>query len=221
MEMLDKLPGFAFVIIITVGLGMMGILILVATSFLKIVVVIHILKSALGLQEVPPSMLINALALCLTIYIMAPVGIQMQNIFAEYNIDVNNLKDPNIYPAAKASIKPLKRFMLEHTGESEKAFFANGLDKSLQKHNLPKIDKENLIILLPAFTTSQLKSAFQTGFMIYLPFIIIDLIVSNILLALGMIMVSPIMISLPFKLLLFVMVDGWSRLLNSLVLSYL
>ena len=221
MELVDRLPGFALLIIGSLGLGLMGILILVATSFLKLVVVMHILKSALGLQEVPPSMLINTLALVLTIYIMAPVGVQMMNIFSEYNISSENLKDPNIYPAAKASIEPLKDFMQEHTGEKETAFFANGLDKSMAKRNLPKMDKESLIVLIPAFTTSQLKSAFQTGFMIYLPFIIIDLIVSNVLLALGMIMVSPIMISLPFKLLLFVMVDGWSRLLNSLVLSYL
>lgn len=221
MELIDKLPGFVAIGVVTVGLGLMGILILVATSFLKLIVVMHILKSALGLQEAPPGMLINALALSLTVYIMAPVGIQMKNIFTQYEINLNNLRDPNLYPAAKASVAPLKTFLDKNTGKSERAFFANGLDKSMASHNLPKIDRDSLIVLIPAFATSQLKSAFQTGFMIYLPFIIIDLIVSNILLALGMIMVSPIMISLPFKLLLFVMVDGWSRLLNSLVLSYL
>ncbi|TQV69934.1 EscR/YscR/HrcR family type III secretion system export apparatus protein [Exilibacterium tricleocarpae] len=220
MELLDRLPGFPIYITLIVALGLGTVLGVVATSFLKIIVVIHIVKSALGLQEAPPTTALNALALILTAYIMAPVGLQALNIFQQHDVDLNNLKDPRIAVAMKDSFQPLREFLFRHSSQRERLFFVTAAEKIWPQDHAQELDEKDFIVLLPAFTTSQLKSAFEVGFLIYLPFIIIDLIISNVLLALGMIMVSPIVISLPFKLLLFVLVDGWSRLLHGLVLSY-
>lgn len=180
----------------------------------------HITKNALGLHEVPPGVAINALGLILTIYIMAPVGMQMANTFQAQNPNLDNLRDPQLLIAAEKSVDPLRNFLYKHSSTREREFFVKAAKKIWPPEFYEKLEETNLLVLIPAFTTSQLKSAFEVGFLIYLPFIIIDLIVSNILLALGMIMVSPIIISMPFKLLLFVTVDGWSRLLHGLVLSY-
>jgi type III secretion protein R len=220
MEVIDKIPGFPVYLIAMIVFSFAGIAAIIATSFLKIVVVIHITKSALGLQEVPPAMAINALALILTLYIMAPVGIQIRDNLARQDIDLENLKDPKIFTAVQESAEPLREFLIKHSNPRERSFFMNSAEKLWPPEQAENISESNLLILIPSFTTTQLKSAFEVGFLIYLPFIVIDLIISNILLALGMIMVSPIMISMPFKLLLFVLVDGWSRLLHGLVLSY-
>lgn len=220
MEVANNLPGLPIFVVILFVVGLAGVMLIVMTAFLKLVVVLHLVKSALGLHEVPPNMAINALALILTLYIMAPVGIEIQQNFKSYNVDISNLKDPKVATAAINSIEPLKMFMKKHSRQEERLFFYNSAKKTWPEKQAESLSEEHFLILIPSFATSQLKSAFEVGFMIYLPFIIIDLIISNILLALGMIMVSPIVISLPFKLLLFVMVDGWSRLLHGLVLSY-
>jgi len=220
MEAADNLPGLPVYIVILFVVGLAGIMLIVMTSFLKLVVVLHLVKSALGLHEVPPNMAINALALILTLYIMAPVGMDVYENFKTYNVDIYNLKNPDVATAALTSIEPLKMFMKKHSSQEERLFFYNSAKKMWSKKQVEILSEDHFLILIPSFATSQLKSAFEVGFMIFLPFIVIDLIISNILLALGMIMVSPIVISLPFKLLLFVMVDGWSRLLHGLVLSY-
>lgn len=220
MEALSNLPGFPLFIIVLLVFSLGSILVIIATSFLKIVVVIHIMKNALGLHEVPPGSAINALALVLTIYIMAPVGMDALEIFNRSSEHVENFKDPKVLLAARESATPLVEFLKKHSLPRERQFFLRSADKLWPPEHAAKLKEDNLLVLLPAFTISQLKSAFEVGFLIYLPFIAIDLIIANILLALGMIMVSPVVISLPFKLLLFVLVDGWSLLLHSLVLSY-
>ena len=220
MEALDRLPGLPLYLVLLTVFGLASIAVVVVTSFLKIVVVIHLLKSALGLQEVPPNTAINALALILTIFIMAPVGVGIYNNFSAYDVDLDNLKDPKIVEAAVGSLGPLREFLAKHSSQREREFFMSAAKQIWPDELAAKLQPDDMLILMPSFTTTQLKSAFEVGFMIYLPFIIIDLIVSNILLALGMMMVSPIVISLPFKLLLFVLVDGWTRLLHGLVLSY-
>ncbi|MFT5083250.1 MAG: type III secretion protein R [Lentisphaeria bacterium] len=220
MEHLDKLPSFPLFFILLVVGALFTAFMVIATSFLKIVVVLHITKSALGLQEVPPNMAINALALILTIYIMAPVGIQMSENFSQYNIDLNNLRDKRIFPAAMKSSEPLREFLITHSSSRERLFFMDTAKKMWPQKQAEELTERHLLVAIPAFTATQLKSAFEVGFLIYLPFIVIDMIVSNILLALGMMMVSPMTISAPFKLLLFVLVDGWSRLLHGLILSY-
>ena len=173
------------------------------TSFLKIAVVLTLVRNALGVQQVPPNMALYGLALILSAYVMGPVVMQIGD----------ELRAP---PA----VEPMRGFMLKNSRPEQRDFFlrtARGLWGEQQARNLKEDD---LLVLIPSFLLSELTAAFQIGFLLYLPFVIIDLIVSNILLAMGMMMVSPVTISMPLKLFLFVMVDGWTRLIQGLVLSY-
>jgi type III secretion protein R len=189
-----------------------------ATSFIKLSVVLLLVRNALGVQQIPPNMALNALAMILSGYIMAPVILQTSDIFAAHHFDFTTAA--GIKSAYEAGAGPLTKFLLAHTGEREKVFFVQAAQSLWPKDVVSRITPDNLAIVLPAFTVSQLRESFEIGFLLYLPFIAIDLIVSNILLAMGMMMVSPLTISLPFKLFLFVMVDGWSRLVLGLVKSY-
>ncbi len=219
-------------IILLVSLSLLPMVAMVATSYLKIVVVMSLIRNALGIQSIPPNMVINALALILTFYIMAPVCQESWNIivkekaaFEERQKTKEEAKDGQpVFEAdiaAKAS-GPFKEWMLRQAGERERAFFVGTAERLWAKDGEKEavVDNESIFIVLPAFCVSELTKAFQIGFLVYLPFIAIDIIVSNILLAMGMMMVSPVTISLPFKLLLFVMVDGWSMLIQGLVRSY-
>ena len=138
----------------------------------------------------------------------------------QLSIELLNDKIIAITDAVKDSFTPFEDFLLKHSNEQERNFFVQTTKKIWPKKYSDKISNRNLLILIPSFLVSELTSAFQIGFLLYLPFIIIDLIISNILISMGMIMVSPIVISLPFKVLLFVLVDGWVRLIHGLILSY-
>ena len=190
---------------------------ILGTSFLKLMVVFGILRNATGLQQIPPNMALNSLAIILTMYIMAPVGMEIYNIMKDKEI---SLKDNSWQAVVKEGAEPYRNFLKKHTSERERAFFLKTARSLWPDEYRQELSTDNLMVLLPAFALSELTKAFQIGFLLYLPFIIIDLIVSNILLAMGMMMVSPMTISLPFKLLLFVLLDGWSRLIQGLVLSY-
>lgn len=191
---------------------------IVATSFVKLSVVMLLVRNSLGAQNIPPNTSINALAIILSGYIMAPVFMETYDLVTakHYNFStVEGLK--GAYEAGKG---PLTQFLTLHASEREKVFFLEAARNLWPPKLGDRITPENIAIILPAFTVSQLREAFEIGFLLYLPFIAIDLIVSNILLAMGMMMVSPLTISLPFKLFLFVMIDGWSRLLLGLVKTY-
>ena len=191
------------------------------TSFLKLVVVFSILRNATGLQQIPPNIAMNALAIILTLYIMAPVGYEAYEIIQKEEIQFDlKSEDMNWVEDLKLIIKPYKQFIKENTNEQQRTFFLKSTRLLWPKKYQMELDENDFIVLLPSFCLSELTKAFQIGFLLYLPFIIIDLIVSNILLAMGMMMVSPMTISLPFKLLLFVLLDGWTRLIHGLVLSY-
>ena len=191
------------------------------TSFLKLVVVFSILRNATGLQQIPPNIAMNALAIILTLYIMAPVGYEAFEIIQKEEIQFNlKSQDMDWVEDLKLIVKPYKQFIKQNTNEQQRAFFLKSTRLLWPKKYQMELDENDFIVLLPSFCLSELTKAFQIGFLLYLPFIIIDLIVSNILLAMGMMMVSPMTISLPFKLLLFVLLDGWTRLIHGLVLSY-
>ncbi|MEJ2681932.1 MAG: type III secretion system export apparatus subunit SctR [Gammaproteobacteria bacterium] len=202
-------------------LGVMSLVPFVAimtTSFVKLAVVFSILRNALGLQSIPPNMAVYGLAIILTVYIMAPVGFEVQRILAPYDI---NLDDPEkIQIVFREGSKPIHAFLKKHTDRSELRFFLDSARKLWPEEEARGISIDSFFILVPAFTVSELTSAFEIGFLLYLPFIAIDLVISNILLAMGMMMVSPMTISLPFKLLLFVLIDGWAKLIHALVLTY-
>ncbi|OPA94127.1 EscR/YscR/HrcR family type III secretion system export apparatus protein [Pseudomonas fluorescens] len=201
------------------AMSLMPMLLIVCTAFLKIVIVLMITRNAIGVQQVPPSMAINAIALAATLFIMAPVGYEIAQIVKVTPLDLANVQ--TMQQTGLEAIKPLRAFMLRNVDPDVLTHLLENTARMWPAQMAQEVQREDLILLIPAFVLSQLQSGFEIGFLIYIPFIVIDLIVSNLLLALGMQMVSPMTISLPLKLLLFVLVSGWSRLLDSLFLSYL
>ncbi len=181
------------------------------TSFLRFVIVFSMLKTAMGTQQVPPSIVIIGLAMILTFYTMGTTFSKMYELGS-----VPYQKNQNMIEAINEGSKPLKEFMMKQTRESDLAFFVE-----LSQKTPPKSPEEiTLWQVAPAFIISELKTAFEIGFIIFVPFIVLDLVVANILLALGMFMLSPTIISLPFKLLIFIAVDGWALIVQGLVTSY-
>lgn len=200
------------------ALSMLPFIIMMGTAFIKISVVLALLRNALGIQQIPPNMAMHGIALAMTLFIMAPVGLESFQLMQEQQI---TLTEPHALKLIfEVVLEPYRAFLLSHTAPADLERFQE-VARTLwaDKYHID-IHQDNLVILLPAFVTTQLMEAFEIGFLIYLPMLIIDLVVSNILLAMGMMMVSPMTISLPFKLLLFVMLDGWSRVINALMMSY-
>jgi len=226
-------------IILFVGLSLLPFVAMIATSYLKIVVVMSLIRNALGIQSIPPNMVLNALAMILTFYIIAPVaseswGLLQQEMAARRQGTAVASSAPAAAPDAASggdwletdavarAAEPFRAWLSAHTSDRERAFFVHTAETLWAKNGEPAtVDPESYYILLPSFCVSELTKAFQIGFLVYLPFIAIDIIVSNILLAMGMMMVSPVTISLPFKLLLFVMVNGWTLLIQGLVRGYI
>ena len=181
------------------------------TSFLRFVIVFSMLKTAMGTQQVPPSIVIIGLSIILTFFTMGKKKKKMYDMGS-----VPYQKNQNIVAAIDEGSKPLKEFMMKQTRESDLSFFIE-----LSKKRPPASPDEITIWeVAPAYIISELKTAFEIGFVIFVPFIVLDLVVANILLALGMFMLSPTIISLPFKLLIFIAVDGWALIVQGLVTSY-
>ena len=193
-------------------LSLVPAILMLATSFTRIVVVLSILRSAIGIPNLPPNQVIMGLALFLTLFVMSPV-------FAKANSDalqpyLNNTIDQNT--ALQRGMDPFREFMLKETRQEDLQVFID-----LSKETRPATAADvSIEVLLPAFVVSELKTAFTMGFLLYIPFLIIDLVVASALMSMGMVMVSPTQIALPFKLLLFVMVDGWILVVQSLVRSF-
>jgi len=200
--------------------GMAPFIAVLISSFVKIVIVMHMLRSALGLQQAPPNLAINGIAIILSMYIMAPVGMQTFERFQEYDVSITDIQNPDFKAAIAGSILPVKDFLKRNSSHQERQFFSHATKKLWPPKYSEGVTEDHLLVLVSSFLVSELTLAFQIGFLIALPFIVIDLIVANILISMGMIMVAPIMISLPFKVLLFVLIDGWSRLTHGLILSY-
>ncbi|WP_456412312.1 type III secretion system export apparatus subunit SctR [Thiolapillus sp.] len=217
MDLTQFSPSSALITVILLALA--PFVAVMVTSFTKIVVVLSLLRNALGLQQVPPNLVINGLALVLSIYVMYPVGQEMLDRTAGME-DIG--KDANtMLEAANNAKEPLREFLVDHVSPREQGFFLKTIRKMLPEDKSAEVGSEDFVVLVPAFTISELTAAFEIGFLIFLPFIVIDLVIANILMAMGMMMLSPTVISLPFKLLLFVLVDGWVKLTHGLVLSYL
>ena len=200
------------ILILMTAVTLLPGIVLMMTAFTRIVIVLAILRQALGAGQAPPNQVLIGLSLFLTLFVMGPVVDKIntdavQPYMAE-QIDATT--------ALQRGAEPLKRFMLDQTRESDIATFVRisggkGFDKP---EDVP------LRILVPAFATSELQSAFQIGFLIFIPFVIIDLVVASALMSMGMMMLSPVLISLPFKLMLFVLVDGWSLVMGTLAASF-
>ena len=191
------------------------------TSFTKIVVVLSLLRNALGLQQVPPNVVLNGLAIILSVYVMYPVFVATYDeIENPEELTAEGMSVEKALALVDQGKEPLKAFLIKHSSEKERAFFLNSITRILPEDKRDQVTASDFIVVIPAFTVSELTHAFQIGFLIFLPFLIIDMVVANILLALGMMMLSPTMVSLPFKLLLFVFVSGWTKLIHGLVLTY-
>lgn len=202
------------------ALGMLPLLAVLTTSFAKIQIVLTLTRNALGVQSTPPSLVLNALALMITCYVMAPVAVKA---YQPLKSDLERGGMPTgrlIVEAAKAAYDPLKAFLTKHAHERERDFFVSVTRRMWPAELADSVSRDDLSVLIPAFVLSQLSEAFVIGMIIYVVFIVVDFIVASVLLALGMSMISPTVVSVPFKLLLFISTDGWSMLLHSLILSY-
>jgi flagellar biosynthesis protein FliP len=200
------------VVIVLTLLALAPSIVLVMTSFTRIVIIFSFLRTAMGTQQTPPTQLLVSLALILTIFIMEPVAREAY----QYGIKPYMDKKIGYEEAFDQSVKPFKAFMIRNTREKDLALFyrIRGIENPMHAEGVP------LTILIPAFMISEMKTAFQIGFLLYLPFLVIDMVVSSILMAMGMMMLPPIMISLPFKLLIFVLVDGFNLLVGNMVESF-
>ncbi|WP_395328985.1 flagellar type III secretion system pore protein FliP [Novosphingobium sp. BL-8H] len=208
-------PGMSLSLQLLLIMGLLTILpslVLMMTSFTRILVVLAILRQAIGLQQSPPNQVLIGLALFLSLFVMSPTLERVNaNAIAPYAADKINAQQ-----AIEAGGREFHAFMIRQTRERDLTMFAD-MAKAPRFANTADVP---FSILLPAFVTSELKTAFQIGFMLFLPFLVIDLVVSSVLMSLGMMMMSPMVVSLPFKLLLFVMVDGWALLMGSLAASF-
>jgi len=207
------------------AMSLLPFVLLMVTSFVKISVVLSIVRNALGTQQIPPTQVITGLAIILTVYIMAPTGIEMYRAGEVDVMRTGQLMSPEtvgqLLAAANRSKEPLRGFLAKKVTTKDRALFYNLAKKMRKEEDRKDIGDSDFMVLVPAFVVSELKEAFQIGFILFVPFIVIDMVVANILLALGMHMLSPTTISMPFKLLLFVMVDGWYLIAKGLVVGYL
>lgn len=201
------------------GMSLVPLLLIICSAFLKVSIVLTITRNAIGVQQVPPNMALYAIALAATLFIMAPVGHNIADALNERPLNFSNTE--TLQSTALNAMKPLQAFMSRNTNPDILTHLLENTQRMWPKARADEASRDDLMLLIPAFMLSELESGFQMGFLIYIPFIVIDLIVSNLLLALGMQMVAPMTISLPLKLLVFVLVQGWTQLLDSLFYSYL
>ncbi|OJZ20378.1 MAG: flagellar biosynthetic protein FliP [Thiobacillus sp. 65-29] len=199
-------------LLLLTSLSFLPAMLLMMTSFTRIIIVLSLLRMALGTQSTPPNQVLIGLALFLTFFVMSPT---LDRIYTEAYQPLSENRMQLQEALGKGAV-PLRAFMLKQTRETDLALFA----RMSGTNGLKSPDDVPMRILIPAFITSELKTAFQIGFAVFIPFLIIDMVVASVLMAMGMMMVSPMLVSLPFKIILFVLVDGWNLLLGSLAQSF-
>ena len=208
------------------GLSLLPFAVMLLTSYLKVVIVLSLLRNAIGVQQSPPNQVLNGIAMLVTIYVMFPTGLAMYNASSEYikqNAPQVLFSGPTatyLVNVADKAKEPLRDFLQRNTVQKNMTSFYQLAYRTFPVEYRATLKPNDFIVLIPAFITSQLKSAFEIGVLIYLPFFVIDMVTSNILLAMGMMMLSPLTIALPLKLLLLVMVDGWTVIIQGLTMSF-
>lgn len=211
---ISSLNDSFYFLFIFIGIALVPFLAVVTTSFTKIVVVLSIARQAIGTAQTPPNMVIMSLAMMLTCFSMYPVFVEIYD-----NVDQKMWREKQsgqaLFALAERAKEPLRNYLAKHARDEDRQLFFDLMKKSESK-NIVDVTTNDFIILAPAFLISELTLAFQIGFLLYLPFLVIDMTVANLLMALGMQMLSPTTISLPFKILLFVLVDGWRLLAEGL-----
>ena len=206
------------VIIATAAIGLIPFLVITTTAFLKISIVLFLVRNALGTQQTPPTLVMYAIAIVLTAYVSAPLASEVYARLTAPGVDFSTAE--GLQAAGASIVGPLRSSLERFTPVQERDFLLSAAQRIWPPDFYRQASPDDLLIVIPAYVVSELTRAFQTGFLLYLPFIAVDLIVSNVLMAMGMVMVSPLVISTPFKILLFVLVSGWTRLLHGLILSY-
>lgn len=221
-----KPPQLIAELAVLAGLSILPYAVMLLTSYVKIVVVLSLLRNALGVQQSPPNQVLNGIALLMSIYVMFPTGVAMYNA-ASKAINTDAPKElftgataPYLMNVLDEGKEPLRDFIQRNSIGKHITSFYQLAYRSYPEEYRSSLKQNDFLVLIPAFITTQLKAAFEIGVVIYLPFFVIDLVVSNILLAMGMMMLSPLTIALPLKLLLLVMVDGWTILIQNLVLTF-
>jgi flagellar biosynthetic protein FliP len=194
------------------ALSFLPAILLMMTGFTRIVIVLSLLRQALGTQSVPPNQVIVGLSLFLTLFVMGPT---LDRVYEDAYVPYNNNSLP-FEQALQRAEAPMRAFMSKQTRQSDLALFV----KLAKLDVATRADSAPMRVLIPAFVTSELKSAFQIGFMIFIPFLVIDIVVASVLMSLGMMMLSPVLVALPFKLMIFVLADGWNLLMGSLAASF-
>jgi type III secretion protein R len=208
------------VVLLTLGLlALAPFMAIMVTSFAKIVIVLSLVRNALGLQQVPPNLVLNGLALVLSIYIMAPIALQIGDA-AQRRLGGSAVESKAFLDVISEAREPIRAFLGKHAQPREREFFVRSAEKLWPQEQARALKNDDLMVLTPAFTVSELTAAFKIGFIVYLAFVIVDLVVANVLVALGMMMFSPTVVSVPLKLLLFVLLDGWAKLIHGLILTY-
>ena len=199
-------------LLLMTGLSFLPAMLLMMTSFTRIIIVFSLLRQAMGTQSSPPNQVLLGLAMFLTFFIMAPVG---EKIYTDAYLPLAENKISFMEALDRGAV-PLRSFMLRQTRDADLATFT----KVANQPKPASADQVPMRVLIPAFATSELKTAFQIGFIVFIPFLIIDMVVASVLMSMGMMMMSPVIVALPFKIMLFVMVDGWNLLIASLVKSF-
>ena len=214
---MSQTPDFASLILAVFALALLPFAAMVVTSYTKIVVVLGLLRQAIGVQQVPPTTVLNGIAIIVSCYVMAPVGMEAMKQAQTHGAEGGGNAVVQLLDGAR---DPFRQFLVKHTNEREKAFFLRSAAQVWPADKVAQLKPNDLIVLAPAFVLTELTAAFKIGFLLYLVFVVIDLVVANVLMALGLSQVTPSNVAIPFKLLLFVVMDGWSTLIHGLVLTY-
>lgn len=209
------------------GLAIVPFVLIMITSFVKIAVVLSIVRQAIGTQQIPPTQVITGLAIVLTVYIMMPVGLDIYHNARDRilkqtgkELDIKQLNFDQVADLATDAQEPIRNFLIQHAHLKDRDMFYKLAWRMRLPRDRATLADDNWTVIVPAFVISELKEAFQIGFILFIPFLVVDMVVANILMALGMQMLSPTTISLPFKILLFVLVDGWYLITRGLVMGY-
>ena len=207
-------------LVIAFAIGLLPFVAMMVTSYTKIVVVLGLLRNAMGVQQVPPNMVLNGIAIIVSCYIMAPIIMDASQALNSTQPVAGDSNAQQIIRAADSAREPFRSFLDKHAHEKEKVFFLKSAAVIWPPDRAKALKKDDLIVLAPAFLLTELSASFRIGFLLYLAFVVIDMVIANVLLAMGLSQVTPTNVAIPFKLLLFVVLDGWSRLIHGLVLTY-
>ncbi|WP_211474753.1 type III secretion system export apparatus subunit SctR [Collimonas humicola] len=201
-------------------LSLVPLIVVTTTCFMKISLVLLVLRNAIGVQQVPPTLAIYGVSLAMSVFVMAPTAQDIGDRIMKIDARTSGSGTAPLLAQAKEAFEPLRAFMLKHSRPDQRELFLASAKKLWSKQAAKDATSSDTLVLIPAFVVSELQTGFEIGFLIYIPFVVIDLLLSNLLMALGMQQVSPQTITIPLKLLLFVLIDGWEKLLNALALSY-